>query len=75
MAFPKYVSMFLKSVDASSHVKEANMIFTLLAEVVEEAGAKYVVQVIADYAANYVTAGKLICAKYPTIFETLYATI
>ena len=63
-------TMFLKSVDASSHVKDANLIFTLLAEVVEEVGVKHVVQVITDNAANYVAAGKLLCAKYPTIFWT-----
>ena len=31
-------TMFLKSIDASSHVKDAHLIFTLLAEVVEEVG-------------------------------------
>jgi hypothetical protein len=62
--------MSLKSVDASSHVKDANLIFTLLAKVVEEVGAKHVVQVITDNAANYVAAGTLLCAKYLTIFWT-----
>ena len=50
-------TMFLKSVDASSHVKDANLIFILLAEVVEKVGAKHVVQVIKDNAANYVAIG------------------
>ena len=31
-------TMFLKSIDASSHVKGAHLIFILLAEVVEEVG-------------------------------------
>ena len=44
-------TMFLKSVDVSSHVKDANLIFTLLAEVVEEVGVKHV-QVIMENAAN-----------------------
>ena len=60
--------MFLKSVGVSSHVKDANLIFTLLAVFVEEVGVKHVVQVITDNAVNYVAAGKLLCAKYPTIF-------
>lgn len=62
--------MFLKSIDASSHVKDAHLIFTLLAEVVEEVGVNNVVQVIMDNAANYVAAGKLFSLKYPTIFWT-----
>ena len=66
--------MSLKSVDASSHVKDANLIFSLLAEVVEEVGVMHVVQVITDNAANYVATGKLLCAKYPTIFWTPCAT-
>ena len=70
VAFPKG-TMLLKSVDASSHVKYANMNFTLLVEVVEEVGVKHVVQVITNNAANYVAAGKLLCAKYPTIFGPL----
>jgi len=63
-------TMFLKSVDASSHVKNADLICSLLAEVVEEVGVENVVQVITDNAANYVLAGKLLCNKYPTIFWT-----
>jgi len=38
--------------------------------VVEDVGVANVVQVITDNAANYVAAGRLLCAKYPTIFWT-----
>lgn len=60
--------MFLKSIDASSYVKDANLISSLLADVVEEVGVKIVVEVIRNNAANYVADGKLLCAQYPTIF-------
>ena len=63
--------MFLKSIDASANVKDAHLIFTLLADVVEEVD---VVQVITDNAANYVAIRRLLCAKYPTIFWTPCAT-
>ena len=35
--------MFLKSIDASSHVKDEHLIFSLLADVVEEVGVANVV--------------------------------
>eukprot|EP00253_Pinus_taeda_P012588 PITA_12588 len=62
--------MFLKSIDASTNVKDAHFIFTLFADVVEEVGIANVVQIIIDNAANYVAVGRLLCAKYPTIFWT-----
>ena len=37
---------------------------------VEEVGVANVVQVITDNATNYVAYGRLLCAKYPTIFWT-----
>jgi hypothetical protein len=67
VAFPTG-TMFLKSIDASSHIKDANLIYSLLADVVEEVGVKSVVQVIMYNAANYVAIRKLLCAKYPAIF-------
>ena len=66
-------TMFLKSIDASPNVKDAHLIFTLLADVVEEVGVTNVVQVITDNAANYVAVGRLLCGKYPTIFWTTCA--
>ena len=47
-------TMFLKSVDASDQVKDAQLLFHLLDEVVEEVGVQNVVQVIIDNAFNYV---------------------
>lgn len=62
--------MFLKSIDASTNVKDAHLIFSLLADVVEEVRVANVVHIIMDNAANYVAAGRFLCAKYPAIFWT-----
>jgi hypothetical protein len=66
--------MFLKSIDAPSHVKDANLIISLLAEVVEEIGVKHVAAILVDNIANYLVAGKLLCAKYRMIFWAWCAT-
>ena len=65
----------LKSIDATSRVKDANMIYSMLVEVVEEFGVKHVVQVITENATNYVVVSIKLCDKYPTIFWTLCATL
>ena len=61
-------TMFLKSIDASTNVKDAHLVFSLLADVVEEVRVSNVMQVITNNAVNYVAAGRLLSAKYPTIF-------
>ena len=61
-------TMFLRSSDASEQVKDANMLFHLLDEVIEEARAGYVVQIIIDNASNYVLVGKMLEEKHKTIF-------
>jgi hypothetical protein len=63
-------TMFLKSVDASDKVKDANLLFHLLDEIVVIVGVENVVQVITDNASNYVLAGKMLESKYRTIFWT-----
>jgi hypothetical protein len=63
-------TMFLRSVDASDRVKDANLLFELLDEVVMEVGVANVVQVITDNASNYVLAGKMLEEKHKTIFWT-----
>ncbi|KAH9308769.1 hypothetical protein KI387_036680, partial [Taxus chinensis] len=63
-------TMFLKSVDASDRVKDANLLFELLDEIVLEVGVENVVQIITDNASNYVLAGKMLEAKHKTIFWT-----
>jgi hypothetical protein len=63
-------TMFLKSVDASDEVKDAQLLFRLLDEVVVEVGVENVVQVITNNASNYVAAGKMLEEKHPTIWWT-----
>ena len=63
-------TMFLRSMDASDQVKDANLLFRLLDDVVEEVGVENVVQVITDNASNYVAASKLLEDKHPTIWWT-----
>jgi hypothetical protein len=63
-------SMFVKSVDASAHVKDATLLCDLLDEFIREVGPQHVVQVITDNAANYVAAGRMLMQRYPTLFWT-----
>eukprot|EP00253_Pinus_taeda_P033005 PITA_33005 len=63
-------TMFLRSVDASDKVRDANLLFELLDDIVTSVGVHNVVQVITDNASNYVLAGKMLEAKYKTIFWT-----
>ena len=60
--------MFLRSRDAYDQVKDPNLLFRLLDEVVEEVGAVNVVQIITDNASNYVLVGKMLKEKHKTIF-------
>jgi hypothetical protein len=63
-------SMFVKSVDASAHVKDATLLCDLLDEFIRDVGPQHVVQVITDNAANYVVAGRMLMQRYPTLFWT-----
>jgi hypothetical protein len=63
-------TMFLKSVDASAHVKDATLLCDLLDGFIQEVGPQHVVQVITDNAANYVAAGRMLMSRYPTLFWT-----
>eukprot|EP00253_Pinus_taeda_P036583 PITA_36583 len=62
--------MFMKSVDASSHIKDAKLLCDLLDVFILEVGAEHVVQVITDNAANYVAADKMLMERHPTLFWT-----
>eukprot|EP00261_Vitis_vinifera_P032873 XP_019074116.1 PREDICTED: uncharacterized protein LOC100247282 isoform X3 [Vitis vinifera] len=61
-------TLFLKSVDISGHADDAHYLYELLESVVLEVGLENVVQVITDSAASYVYAGRLLMAKYTTLF-------
>ncbi|EOY24462.1 HAT transposon superfamily [Theobroma cacao] len=61
-------TLFLKSVDVSGHEDDASYLFELLESVVLEVGLENVIQVITDTAASYVYAGRLLMAKYSSLF-------
>ncbi|XP_057851224.1 uncharacterized protein LOC131061516 isoform X3 [Cryptomeria japonica] len=61
-------TMFLKSIDASSHVKNATYSCEAIEEVIQEVGEENVVQVVTDNAASYVAAGKLLMERHPKSF-------
>eukprot|EP00253_Pinus_taeda_P024407 PITA_24407 len=63
-------TMFMKSIDASSHIKDAKTLCDLLDVFILEVGAEHVVQVITDNAANYVATGRMLMDKHPTLFWT-----
>ncbi|RYR08786.1 hypothetical protein Ahy_B05g076610 [Arachis hypogaea] len=58
---------FVKSVDASSIVKNASSLCDLFSEVIEWIGPDNVVHVVTDNAANYVATGRLISKKFENI--------
>ena len=62
-------SMFVKSVDASAHVKEA-LLCELMDGFIQDIGVHNVVQFISDNAANYVAAGRMLMDRYPSLFWT-----
>ncbi|XP_043716251.1 uncharacterized protein LOC122664481 [Telopea speciosissima] len=61
-------TLFLKSVDVSSHADNAQCLFELLESAVLEVGLENVVQVITDSAASFVYAGRLLTSRYPSLF-------
>ncbi|RYR25937.1 hypothetical protein Ahy_B02g059986 [Arachis hypogaea] len=58
---------FVKSVDASSMVKNASSLCDLFLEVIEWIGPDNIVHVVTDNAANYVAVGRLINKKFENI--------
>ena len=58
----------MKSVDASAHIKDAVLLCDLLDEFIQEVGSQHVAQVITDNVVNYAVVGRMLMAKYPTLF-------
>ena len=61
---------FMKSIDASDTIKNGELMFTYLDDVVEEIGEENVVQVITDNASNYVNAGMRLMEKRRRLWWT-----
>lgn len=61
-------TLFLKSVDLSGHEDDGTYLFELLESVVIDVGVENVIQVVTDSSACYVNAGRLLMAKYSSLF-------
>ncbi|KAJ8764221.1 hypothetical protein K2173_005401 [Erythroxylum novogranatense] len=61
-------TLYLKSVDISGHQDDATYLFELIESIILEVGVEYVIQVITDSSASYIYAGRLLMAKYSTLF-------
>eukprot|EP01018_Ginkgo_biloba_P036360 Gb_12971 [translate_table: standard] len=62
--------LFVKVVNAMDHTKTSEFIFKILEEAVLEVGEKNLVQIVTDSSSNYVGAGKMIMARFKTIYWT-----
>ncbi|KAE8703419.1 hypothetical protein F3Y22_tig00110469pilonHSYRG00008 [Hibiscus syriacus] len=63
-------SVFLKSLDVSEIKKDANTLFRMLDDMVEEIGEENVLQVVTDNASNYVKAGMMLEATRAHLYWT-----
>ena len=61
-------TMFIKSVDASTHLKDAALLCELMDGFIQEIGLHNVVQIITKNAANYVVVGRLLMRRYRSLF-------
>ncbi|XP_052187762.1 uncharacterized protein LOC127798293 [Diospyros lotus] len=67
-------TVFLKSIDTSDVIKDAQKLFELLDSLVEEIGEENVVQVVTDSASAYVATGDLLMEKRKKLFWSPCAT-
>ncbi|KAH6779478.1 hypothetical protein C2S52_010715 [Perilla frutescens var. hirtella] len=63
-------AMFIKAIDASGNIKDADNVASIFDVAIKEIGKENVVQIITDNASNYKAAGTIIEARYPQIFWT-----
>ncbi|XP_076927199.1 uncharacterized protein LOC143590669 [Bidens hawaiensis] len=63
-------TIFLKSLDASEHVKNAELIVGMINEVIEDVGEANIVQLITDNGSNFKAAGKILEQQHPKMFWT-----
>ncbi|CAA0840621.1 hAT dimerisation domain-containing protein, partial [Striga hermonthica] len=66
-------TFFLKSVDVSDFIKNGELIFNYLDDIVNEIGEDNVIQVITDNASNFVKAGKKLMTTRKSLWWTLCA--
>ncbi|XP_042401412.1 uncharacterized protein LOC121991481 [Zingiber officinale] len=63
-------TFFLKSIDASDSIKNGELIFKYLNDVVDEVGEENVIQIVTDNASNCIKAGKKIMETRHRIWWT-----
>nr|KAJ0198664.1 hypothetical protein LSAT_V11C600338540 [Lactuca sativa] len=63
-------TVFLKSIDASEHIHNAEYIVKKVNEVIAEVGEENVVHFITDNGSNYKAAGKILEEQHPKLFWT-----
>ncbi|GJW83476.1 hypothetical protein Tco_0156621 [Tanacetum coccineum] len=63
-------TIFLKSIDASEHVKDAQLIVKMINEVIEDVGEENILQFITDNGSNFKVAGVILEEQHPKLFWT-----
>ncbi|PKU67521.1 hypothetical protein MA16_Dca016245 [Dendrobium catenatum] len=69
-----YGTVFLRSIEASDQVKDAEFIFELLDSIVDEVKEYLVVQIVTDNASSYKAAGNKLMEKRKHLYWTPCAT-
>ncbi|XP_058091145.1 uncharacterized protein LOC131237418 [Magnolia sinica] len=64
MVYSRGRAVFLKSIDASSKIKDFNYIYKLMHNVMQDVGRRNIVQFVTDNGSAFVKAGKDIQSKY-----------
>ncbi|XP_028959366.1 uncharacterized protein [Malus domestica] len=62
--------LFLKSIDASASIKNGDLLYAYLDDVIQEVGEDNVVQVISDNASNYKNAGSKLMERKENVWWT-----
>ncbi|XP_042000874.1 uncharacterized protein LOC121750408 isoform X2 [Salvia splendens] len=63
-------SVFIKSVDVSDIVKDANALVPMFEEIVDYVEEQHVIQIVTNNASNYKKAGLMLQVKKPNLFWT-----
>jgi hypothetical protein len=62
--------MFIKSMNASTHVKDATLLCELMIRFIQETGLYNVLQIITDNAINYVATGRMLMERHHSLVRT-----
>nr|KAJ0207040.1 hypothetical protein LSAT_V11C500271280 [Lactuca sativa] len=67
-------TVFLKLIDASEHVKDAQLIVKMINQVIEDVGEENIAHFLTDNGSNYKATGKFLEEQHPKLFWTPCAT-